>query len=53
MAWKSKNAVAVNHITCSLCQASTVYLEAKPKAKIELLMDAYPSQEWLAYMVGR
>lgn len=39
-------------ITCSLVKAPKVIMEAMAKQKIEALMAAYPSQEWLSYMVG-
>ena len=54
MSWKLKSngENGVHHIQCSFVQSMTVYLESKTKTKIELLMDAYPNQEWAGYMVG-
>jgi len=52
MSWKVGKEQS-NHIQCSLCKPPTIYLEPVPRNKIELLMDAYPHQEWLAYMVGK
>lgn len=51
MSWKVKN--GVEHIECSLCKSPDIYLEVAPRQKIELLMEAYPSQEWLGYLKGR
>jgi hypothetical protein len=39
-------------ITCSMIKEPNVYLERQVVDKINLLMDAYPHQEWLGYMVG-
>lgn len=50
--WKVKREPD-NHIQCSLVKVPTVYLEPIPGQKIEVLMEEYPSQEWLAYLVGR
>lgn len=42
-----------NAIVCSLIKTPTIYLEPIPKQKIDYLMEEYPHQEWLAYLVGR
>ena len=39
-------------LQCSLVKRITVFLEPIPKEKIELLMGAFPHQEWLGYLVG-
>jgi len=39
-------------VNCSLCKAPVVYLEPLARQKIEVLIDAYPHQEWLGYLVG-
>ena len=53
--WKSKNADKPVHqaLQCGLLPRQVIYLEPEVKAKIELLMDAYPHQEWMSYMAGR
>ena len=50
--WSVKTPVTEEHIECSLTRTPVVYLESIPRQKIELLMDAYLHQEWLAYLVG-
>jgi len=50
--WKVKRE-SDNHIQCSLVKSPTIYLEPVPRQKIEVLMEEYPHQEWLAYLVGR
>lgn len=40
-------------VECSLVKAPKVYIEPTPRQKIQILMDAYPSQEWLCYLKGR
>lgn len=40
-------------VQCSLVHTPTIFIEPIPKRKIELLMDKYPSQEWLGYLVGK
>ena len=52
MSWKVKG-FSDNHIQCSLCKAPVIYFEPVPRNKIELLMESYPHQEWLAYLVGK
>lgn len=42
-----------NSITCSLIKTPTVFIESVPRHKMLLLMEKYPHQEWLGYMVGR
>ncbi len=49
---KSANMAQPDRITCSLCKEPVVYIEVMPKQKIELLMEAYPHQEWFAYLAG-
>lgn len=52
--WKVKKENNDNcHVECSLVKNPTVYIELKPRHKIELLMGKYPSQEWIGYLVGR
>lgn len=48
-----KQKLLEQQVTCSLVQAPGIFIEAKPRHKIGLLMEAYPHQEWLAYLVGR
>ena len=50
MAWGNDK---VNGVTCSEVGKSDVYLEMKARQKITFLMEEYPSQEWVAYMVGK
>lgn len=50
--WKVKRE-SDNHIQCSLIKSPVIYLEPMPRQKIEFLMEEYPHQEWLAYLVGR
>lgn len=52
MGWKVKR-VNNNQIVCSLCKAPTVYLEPIPRQKIEILLEEYPYQEWLGYLIGK
>jgi len=40
-------------IQCSLIKKPIIYIEPIPKRKIELLMNKYPHQEWLGYLVGK
>ncbi len=40
-------------IQCSLVKSPTTYLEPTARQKIQLLMDEYTHQEWLAYLRGR
>lgn len=40
-------------IKCSLVSAPDIYIEAVPRQKIAYLMEEYPHQEWLAYLVGK
>lgn len=40
-------------IQCSLVKAPDIYIEPTPRQKIQLLMDEYKNQEWLAYLRGR
>ena len=53
MSWKLKNYNGEATVQCSLVKAPVLFLEDIPKTKIELLMRAYPHQEWLAYLVGK
>lgn len=39
-------------VICSLVDSPVIYLEPIPRHKIEILMDEYPNQEWLGYLVG-
>lgn len=50
--WRVKN-IKEKPVTCSLIKSPTVFIEPIPRYKIELLMDKYPYQEWLGYLVGR
>ncbi len=52
MPWGNRTNGNNTHIECSLIKQKTVFIESVPREKIELLMDAYPHQEWLAYLVG-
>ena len=47
--WKIKQRPV---ITCSMIKEPDVYLERKVIDKINLLMNEYPHQEWLGYLVG-
>jgi len=49
MAWKTKTKPK---IICSLTEEETATLSLTVQQKIKLLMKAYPSQEWLSYLVG-
>lgn len=49
--WKVKK--ADEGVKCSLVSNPVIYIEPIPKYKIELLMEEYASQEWLAYLVGK
>lgn len=40
-------------VRCSEVKAPDIYIEAIPRQKISYLMEEYPHQEWLAYLVGR
>jgi len=40
-------------IQCSLVKAPTIYIENTPRQKIQLLMNEYTHQEWLAYLTGK
>ena len=51
MSWKVKNSEE-NNVQCSLVKTPTIYIEPIPRSKIGLLMEAYPGQEWLAYLMG-
>ena len=51
MGWEIKKK-RDDFVVCSLVNQPVVYLEPTPRQKIELLMGAYPHQEWLAYLVG-
>ncbi len=48
MTWKNKN----NPVECSLVEKKTINMTIKAQQKIEILLEAYPSSEWLAYLVG-
>lgn len=50
--WKTTREITPA-IQCSLCPATDVYIEPVGRQKIELLMEAYPNQEWFAYLVGK
>ena len=49
--WKVKN--KTEKVECSLCKPPNIYIEDKPKVKIELLMDEYRAKEWVGYLVGQ
>jgi hypothetical protein len=52
--WKvGGNKATHESVTCSLCKSPVLYVEAVPRQKMELLMEEYKHQEWLAYMVGK
>ena len=51
MSWCTKRSND-NLVNCSLCKAPVIFLEPLARQKIEVLMDAYPHQEWLDYLVG-
>ena len=51
MSWHTKRSND-SLVNCSLCKAPIVYLEPLARQKIEVLIDAYPHQEWLGYLVG-
>lgn len=51
--WQSKRLQTTAHIQCSLAATPTIYVEEIPRQKIGLLMEAYPHQEWFAYLVGK
>ncbi len=40
-------------VVCSFIKPPAVQIELIPRRKIELLMQAYPNLEWLAYLVGK
>lgn len=40
-------------LKCSLVKSPVTFIEALARQKIRALMDEYPHQEWLAYLVGR
>ena len=40
-------------VQCSLVKKTKVFLYPIPRKKIELLMNSYPSQEWIGYLSGR
>lgn len=42
-----------DNVQCSLIKPPVIFMEPVPKCKIELLMDKYPHQEWIGYLVGR
>ncbi len=48
-----KPKIAEETIQCSLVNSPIIYIEATPKHKIQLLMNEYTHQEWLAYLKGR
>ena len=47
-----KAKIAEETIQCSLVKSKTVYVEPMAKQKIALLMEAYPRDEWFAYLRG-
>ena len=49
--WKVKGGDD-NSTICSLIGKPNIYFEPKVKQKIELMMEAYPHLEWLAYLLG-
>lgn len=51
--WKVPENSKNGFVKCSLCKAPDVYLEQKAHRQIELLMEAYPSQEWMGYLEGQ
>ena len=56
MPWKVKGAIehsAEPDIVCSLVESPDIFLEVLAKQKIQVLMEEYKSQEWLAYLVGK
>lgn len=48
-----KPRIAEETIQCSLVKAPIVFLEPIARQKIQLLMNEYPHQEWLAYLRGK
>ncbi len=40
-------------VVCSEVSVPDIYIEAIPRQKIGYLMEEYPHQEWLAYLVGK
>lgn len=40
-------------VVCSEVTAPDIYIEAVPRQKIAYLMEEYPHQEWLAYLIGK
>ena len=52
MPWGKAN-TEENKVVCSEVSAPDIYIEPIPRQKIAYLMEEYPHQEWLAYLVGR
>jgi hypothetical protein len=52
MAW-GKVKELEEKVTCSEVKAPDIYIEPIPRQKIAYLMEEYPTQEWLAYLVGK
>lgn len=48
-----KQKATENNIQCSLVGSRDVFIEPIARQKIEILMDEYKHQEWLAYLVGK
>lgn len=51
--WRVQQEEVDGELTCSLVKSPIVFLEPVPKCKIELLMEKYPTQEWLGYLTGK
>lgn len=50
--WGNKAKVEAD-IKCSLVgDSTTIYIECTPKHKIAMLMEEYPSREWIGYLTG-
>ncbi len=53
-AWRVKNPrVPDDKVQCSLVQRPTVFMSPLVQAKLKLLMEAYPHQEWCGYLQGQ
>ncbi len=49
MAWKCET----DEVKCSLVEKTTIVLSLRVQDKVRLLMQEYPSQEWLGYLTGK
>ena len=50
--WKVKRETEAA-IQCSLIKSPIVFIEPIPRYKMELLINKYPHQEWIGYLIGR